>query len=95
MAMGILFRKAGAASAKALLTADQSDSIKCWAEQGGWHQVQNEVPDKIENMVTNNKISSAVQPMATNEVKKNTHTKKKKKKQTQQQQQQQQKPRVA
>ena len=30
--------------------------MKCWAGQGGWYQVQNEVQDEIENMVTNNKI---------------------------------------
>ena len=57
--MGSWFHKAGAASEKALLAVDQGDLDETlgWARRVAY-QVQNEVQDEIENMVTDNKISS-------------------------------------
>ena len=53
----------GAAGEKALLAVDQShlDEMKSGVQQDGWYQVQNEVHDEIENIVTSNKISSPEQ----------------------------------
>ena len=57
MAMSSWFHKAGAASENALLAADQSDldEMLGWARRGAERS-----PGQIENMVTNNKISSPV-----------------------------------